>query len=237
MAQSPPHRLRNEPAQDFQPWSRERLQELWAKIHGRQRLRKQAAFERQLAFAPVEFLTWRDKVLDELVTKLAKNNDTVGLSGRLGTYLAGARGLEKDAARRLTPWTLRRLRMWTTGRLPDLLRRRRDSAYRLHRDTYERLSGRFPDARTEFARRGIKARPADWRPILRNAWMSLGRRTQLTDGQVDEIAFTAGGRVRQTGRIRAPQAMALEMLAKLTGHDAADLKREFRRVRLEPPAL
>jgi hypothetical protein len=187
----------------------------------------------------VERIAWRDALLDQLVVALANNQDTADLSQRLGRYLKIARGHEAYSARDWTGGARKNLMDWIE-RLPEMPRKRPDSIYRPPRSAYEYLAGLFHDARAELARRGVKTRPADWRPIVRNAWMDeraggwVDKRQQqhiITDAQADAIAVTP------SGRIRAPKAMALEMVATLLGRDPQWLKRRLYRVRLGPPAL
>lgn len=186
---------------------------------------------KHIAAVAVFRASWRDAALDRLVITLAKNRDTTDLSRRLRRYLEVSREHEAHAAQNPTPETLNRLRGWTAERLPELERKRSDSVYRTLKITYEYLAGLFASARAELAASGIKGSPALWRPIVRDAWVTERPGARLSDAQADAIAITP------SGRVRAAQAMAMEMLAHLTGRDAADLKKELSRVRLGPPAL
>jgi hypothetical protein len=186
----------------------------------------------------VERIAWRDALLDQIVGVLAKNQDTADLSRRLEHYLKTARGYETYSARDWTGGARENVREWIE-RLPELARKRTDSIYRLPRTAYDYLAGFFRDAHAEHARRGLKARPADWRAIVRNAWAdeqkgAWVRRQQdtLTDAQANAIAVT------QNGRIRTPKSMALEMITALLGRDDPQgVKRDLARVRLGPSAL
>lgn len=188
----------------------------------------------------IERIAWRDALLDQIVRVLAKNQDTADLSRRLKHYLNIARGYEIYSARDWTGGARESLREWIE-RLPEVARKRTDSSYRSPRTACDYLAGLFRDAGAKLARRGVKARPADWRPIVRNAWVEeqqsawVDRRRQqhaLTDAQANAIAVT------KRGRIRTPKSMALEMVATLLGRDdPQELRRELSRLRLGPPAL
>jgi hypothetical protein len=183
---------------------------------------------------------WRDALLDDLARVLRRNRETADLGRRLARYLDHARELEAYAILRRTADALAWLDTWTRERRAEIHHKRPESTYRAANVLYLYLTDHFTgkhadlvhdDARA--ARTGGKPpRPADWRPIVRDAWTAERPGARLTDAQADAIAVTA------SGRIRRPKAMALEMLAQLRGDDdVAQLRRELHRRRLTPPVL